>query len=53
MLMIGRMPLLLERLGTPEPGFILCFDGGEESWGTKKASMITGDIERAGDMPRK
>jgi hypothetical protein len=48
----GCLPPLLERLGTPAPGFILGFDGGE-FWDKAGIDEHWQDLQRADDMPRK
>jgi hypothetical protein len=46
----GKVPPLLERLGTPGPEFILRFDGGE-LWDEVGIDRNWAMIEAAKDMP--
>ncbi len=51
-LISGQMPALLQRLATPEPGFILRFGGGE-LWDESEIDENWNEIQAAKDMPSK
>jgi len=51
-LITGQMPVLLQRLATPGPGYILRFDGGE-LWDEAEIDKNWNEIQAAKDMPSK